>query len=469
MPEVRSYTPLPKGRTFHQACYDPKYDSVLYRGAFGAGKSLALTQQAADMALNYPGTRHMVVRKRFTDLRDTTLVTFQESVDPRLYTYNKQEHTATFAGGAKLLFRGLDKLSKLGSVEVATVLADELYELSYDEFKMLKGRARQKGTAPEIAGKVIGASNPCDIGQSLNGPEWMYVYFEKQPKDAPGKFPGRFQVAANSFDNPFLPQDYVANLMRDYPPSWVRRFLYGDWGTVPKGDPVFTGFTRDMHGGPWHVDPALRPVEGLPMYRGWDFGWHHPAVVWFQRDPDGRVLVHDVLMGSNEYLVQFAPRVLAHSRSELFNKMFYAEFEAGDHAGHQVKDSAEKTSIQILESAPYNLKFSTRPAHVSESLETMQRLMNTVIKSAPGIVFHPRCEVLVAGAEGGYCRIRPTDGNQMSVTPYKDGFFEHPWDAFRYGLDMITRDGALTPFGRADTFKVGEPGWSYNDPQEAAA
>jgi len=461
MTEAHSYTPLPKGRVFHSACYDPLYDTVLYLGAFGAGKSLALVQQFADMAMRYPGTRYLIVRKRFTDLRDTTLTTFKESVDERLYTYNKQENTATFINGSVILFRGLDKMKKVGSLEVAAVGIDEAYELTFDEFKMLKARARQKGTPREIAGKIIASSNPCDIGKNENGPEWLYVYFHLQPKENPSKYRGRFHVKANSLENPYLPPDYVPNLQRDYPVSWVRRFIYGEWGTVPKGDAVFKGFMRDFRGGAWHVDSQLKPIKGLPIVRGWDFGWHHPATVWCQLDPDRRLLIHDVLIGNNEYLREYAPRVLAHSQSELFNGHAFHDFEFVDHAGNQVKDSAEKTSVQILEE-DYKLRCQSRPAHVSEELEAIQKQMNLLIKGSPGIVIHPRCELIIAAMEGGYCRIRPTDGNQMTITPYKDGYYEHPMDALRYVFNGLMRGGGLTAPQSSDNISIAEPGWSYN-------
>lgn len=458
MAEAHSYKPLSKGRIFHDACYNPRYDTVLYLGAFGAGKSLALVQQVVDMAMTYPGTRYLVVRKRYTDLRDTTLVTFKESVDPRLYTYNKAEHDATMVNGSVIMFRGLDKMTKVGSIEVAVVAVDELYELSFDEFKMLKARARQKGTPDAIAKKLIAASNPCDIGKNPNGPEWMYIYFHKEPEANPTKYDGRFHVKANSLENPYLPKDYVENLMRDYPPSWVRRFIYGEWGTVPKGDPVFNGFMRDLRKEPWHVDAKMKPIEGIPVLRGWDFGWHHPATVWAQVDPDGRILIHDVMVGNQEYLRQYAPRALS---NPLFigGRWFFSDY--ADHAGHQVKDSAEKTSIQILEEE-FKLKVDTRPAHVSESLEHIQKQLGLVIKGAPGIVYHPRCEVLIAAMEGGYCRIRAIDGNQMGITPYKDGFYEHPMDAKRYIFDGIMRSGGLTNNRPADTMSIAEPGWAYN-------
>lgn len=466
MPEVHSYTPLPKGKIFHNACYNRAYDAVAYIGAFGSGKSIAMSQQFADMAATYPGTRYLLVRKRFTDLRETTLATFFETVDPRLYTYNKSEHKATFPNGSYILFGGLDKMRKVGSLEMDAVGVDEAYEITYDEFKMLKARAnRHKGCPPEI-GKIILTSNPCDVGKNINSDAWMYVYFVAEPKAQPEKYKGRFYVQANSLENPYLSPDYVPNLMRDYPASWARRFIHGEWGTVPKGDPVFNNFKRDFRGGPWHVDPKLQVIKGLPVYRAWDFGWHHPAVVWFQLDPDGRVLVHDVMMGTNEYLRQFAPRVVAHSQSELFAGQIWAPEEFADHAGHQHKDSAEKTSVEILE-APvkdggFGLRVSTKPAHVSEGLENIQKAMNAVVKDAPGIVFHPRCEVLIGGAEGGYCRIRPTDGNAMLVTPYKDGFYEHPWDALRYGFDGLTRGGGLTATRSSDNMVIAEPSYGYN-------
>jgi PBSX family phage terminase large subunit len=433
---------------FHNACYSEAYDSVLYLGAFGAGKSLALVQQFADMAAQYPNTRYLLVRKRYADLKDTTLITFKESVDPRLYDFHKTDHNANFHNGSVIMFRGLDKMTKLGSVEVAAVGVDELYELTFDDFKMLKGRARQKGTPPEIAKKIIAASNPSDIG------EWMHKYFESE------KEKGRFYVKANSLENPHLPKGYVENLVRDYPPSWIRRFIYGEWGSVPKGEAVFQGFMRTMHGQPWHVDEKLVPIKGVPLLRGWDFGWHHPANAFCQMDPDGRLLIHDIMMGSNEYLIQYAPKVVAQTAN-----MFpgYEIHDFGDHAGHQVKDTAEKTAIQLLETE-HGIVVSTRPAHVSKGLERIQKMLSMVIKKAPGIVIHPRCEAIITGFEGGYCRLRATDGNSMDINPYKDGFYEHQFDAIRYIVDGLGRNSNVDE--RLDRMSIGEPGWSYN-PSEA--
>jgi hypothetical protein len=63
--------------------------------------------------------------------------------------------------------------------------------------------------------------------------------------------------------------------------------------------------------------------------------------------------------------------------------------------------------------------------------------------------------------EGGYCRIKPTDGNQMSITPYKDGFYEHPMDAQRYLVDGIARGGGLNSMRASDTINIAEPNWIH--------
>ncbi len=87
-------------------------------------------------------------------------------------------------------------------------------------------------------------------------------------------------------------------------------------------------------------------------------------------------------------------------------------------------------------------------------------MMNTIIKNAPGVVIHPRCEHFIAGIEGGYCRVKPKDGRQMDIKPYKDGFYEHVQDANRYIIDGIFRSGNMTE--RVDHVKIQEPGWGYN-------
>ena len=70
---------------------------LLYSGAFGAGKSRILCEKGNFLSLKYPGNRGLIVRKKFTDLRDTTMYTWWKFVflDDHKANYNKNEHLLT--------------------------------------------------------------------------------------------------------------------------------------------------------------------------------------------------------------------------------------------------------------------------------------------------------------------------------------------------------------------------------------
>ena len=91
---------------------------VLFSGAFGAGKSVALCTKALKLSLDYPGNFGLICRKVRATLAQTTLKTFMELVCPRelITDYNKSEGLVTLTNGSQVLFGGLDDPLKLGSL-----------------------------------------------------------------------------------------------------------------------------------------------------------------------------------------------------------------------------------------------------------------------------------------------------------------------------------------------------------------
>jgi len=84
---------------------------------------------------------------------------------------------------------------------------------------------------------------------------------------------------------------------------------------------------------------------GLRVIRSWDFGYHCPACVFLQIDADGRVLVLDELVGSEDLLIDFAARVLEKSRQRFPEATFE---DICDPAGAQRSDKSNQSSIEIL-------------------------------------------------------------------------------------------------------------------------
>jgi len=139
---------------------------VLFSGAFGAGKSVALCTKALKLSLDYPDNFGLICRKVRATLSQTTLKTFLDMVCPRelIREYNKTEGLITLTNGSQVLFGGLDDPLKLGSLNLGWVGIDEAIETTEDDWKMLEGRLR----LPGVHHQIFAATNP--------GPPAHYLY-----------------------------------------------------------------------------------------------------------------------------------------------------------------------------------------------------------------------------------------------------------------------------------------------------
>lgn len=181
-----------------------------------------------------------------------------------------------------------------------------------------------------------------------------------------------------------------------------------------EGTRVFPGFRIDMH---------VKQLKANPyrtIWRGWDFGYNHPACVWVQFDELGRLNVLHELLGEEVLINEFAAEVKARSR-RLFPGCTFKD--AGDPAGQAVNDKSERTTIDILRSLGIRINMRKRP--VREGINTIRGLLVPQADDKPRFVIDPSCEHLIDGFLGGYVRDEDDD-------PIKDGFYEHIFDALRY-------------------------------------
>jgi hypothetical protein len=122
------------------------------------------------------------------------------------------------------------------------------------------------------------ASNP-------SGHNWLYHRFVNPQR----RQPNTAWFRSTSFDNPYLPPEYLNSLLQ-YPAPWVRRYvlcqfddfagqIYEGWGwdshviepyELPPGAVVWMGMdpgTRSPTAGLWvHVDAASRTLTGIAEY-----------------------------------------------------------------------------------------------------------------------------------------------------------------------------------------------------------
>lgn len=402
-----NYEPLKWAEDFHTG--DWKWACCV--GGLGSGKSRASIEEIKALALENPGYTYLIGRKTFPSLRDTAMKSFFQCMEPGLVKdYNQVRGDVTLINGARVIFRGLDDVEKLKSLEIAGFFINEANEITKEMFDMLKSRTREKigGREPTRYRGILDL-NPVDEGH------WIPQVFMFNPPS------GHKLFQSTTYDNvKNLPQDYIQELQRTYSTAMQERMIWGLFTKIFNGRPVYDRFKGGGHIVSCEYDPLL------PLVRVWDFGYNNPAVVWMQiKNMQVRILAEK--MGKRIYLDDFIKDEVLPYELGLFGKDVYKHFDYCDPHGSDESDKG-KTSVSIMNENGIYPVF--RKTSIKEGIRAVKSCMDTKDRDtgAPNFLIHPRCTILIEGFEGGYRREDDEDD------PFKDGWYDHLQDCCRYGI-----------------------------------
>ena len=292
MTTVKFGTPLPIHVPFHESA--AKFRTAF--GAAGSGKSYAGCDEAIKWALLYPGIEGMVTRVTAPELRDTTERVFHSRVPPELWAAGKLKRAGghfesfTFPNGSRILFRSMDDWMKHKSLNLGFIFFDEMTEFSEDDFHGMRMRLRQSDLTPEALergyrGKITrhgawGATNPA-------GHDWAWRLFHPKSPDRLRVDGGVDAFFSTTLDNPFLPPDYVDDML-NMPKQYVLRYVLCQFDD-------FAGRIYERFGEPGTIIPHPQFPDGRPgpmVWMGMDPGTENPtAGVWCWVDEANHRLV----------------------------------------------------------------------------------------------------------------------------------------------------------------------------------
>lgn len=354
MPVEFKYDPLPKQEMFHNA--PQKYR--LYAGGYGSAKTTAGVIDMAMIGLRWKRNLLLITRATYPELRDTTRKEFLEipvevngkeyafGHSPLVTSWNKSDNHMTLMNGTEILFRPLDKLDKIKSLNLGAFLMDEATEFPEDTFLALTGRLRRVlacstcGKKPPrkwVNGKVVQTliCPRCNVytiqhfGLATTNPEghdWVWkrwvagaerlqewkhptAYGELSTFEAvKGDY---YVVTATSDENPYLPENYVPDMLSNYPEEWVKRYVYGSFETFSGN--IYHEFRDEKP----YVVPAFELPEDWYRFVGIDHGLRNPtAVLWLAVSPEGRVYVYDEFYASGKLVSELVEIIKLKSRGQ---------------------------------------------------------------------------------------------------------------------------------------------------------
>jgi hypothetical protein len=181
----------------------------LYSGGVGSGKTRAGVIEAFRQP---PGSTGTILAPTYPMLRDATLRTFLELADQArvLRSFHKEEMTAVLGGNRTVMFRSADRPNTLRGPNLGWFWPDEAAMM------------------PELVWKIMIARLRCEPGiawctTTPRGKDWLWKKFV----DAPS--PSYTCIRASSRTNPFLPADFIAELVDAYDAQFALQEIEGDF------------------------------------------------------------------------------------------------------------------------------------------------------------------------------------------------------------------------------------------------
>lgn len=177
----------------------------------GTGKTMWALMKGDLLSRFYRNNLGLVVRNKFTDLRDSTMKDYTEYTGKHIPQGTKE---ARYANGSVILFRHAKELSGLKNVNLGWVYIEQAEEFPTDtQFQLLRFRLRRDLAIDEDYWSTIEEAgdiwpflqdlhdNPLNQMMTIanaNGHNWCWKMFIKSPQD-------EFScIQANSFDNTWL-------------------------------------------------------------------------------------------------------------------------------------------------------------------------------------------------------------------------------------------------------------------------
>ena len=184
-----------------------------YIAGVGTGKSTALIAKALFHSKESPNNLGVIVRKQYSDLRNSTIKDFQDYTNLKV---NESNHEVRFPNGSTLLFIHGDILDSLKNINCGFFGIEQAEEFTDDTaWQFLKMRLRRD--VKFRTGFIIG---------NTAGHNWIYDIYKRS-----GPPPNHELIEANTYDFAGIYKDrpdYIKNL-ETLPKQLFERFVMNSW------------------------------------------------------------------------------------------------------------------------------------------------------------------------------------------------------------------------------------------------
>lgn len=238
-------------------------------GGYGSGKTKVAIDKVLIKNLQSQGKAVAYYLPTFKLIKEVAIERFPEAFEEYGidFTLNKSDFDIRTKYG-KILLRNMSNPETIVGYETFYSLIDETDILPQVKMNLAVAKilGRNRATPPQ------GQINQTDVVGTPEGYKWLYDFFIKNPTE------NKTTIHAKTFDNPFLPLDYIDTLKETYTAAQVKAYTNGEFVNL-KGDTVYQSYNRKAH----RTDTDVMANETL--YIGLDFNvGNMNAVIFVMRN-----------------------------------------------------------------------------------------------------------------------------------------------------------------------------------------
>ena len=352
---------------------------TLFGGAAGGGKSYAQLIDALIFALRYPGSRQLVLRRTFPELKRSLIQVSLSLYPTAVAVYGETSHKWKFVNGSAIEFGSCDSendVTKYQSAEYDVIRFDELTHFTKFQFTYLLSRVRGVNGYPK---QVKSSTNPGGVGHGWVKERYIDNRIPGEVQD------GRLFLPAKVQDNAFLMKkdpDYLKRLQMLDERS-RKALLYGEWDLF-EGQ-YFGEFSKDLH-----VCPPPDPIPAWwKRYLAIDYGLDMLAALWIALEPNGTAWVYREVYRSGMILSEAAEAMVQAEGGEHIDQrlappdLFSRRQETGRSAIDIFAESGLYFDRAMGERVPgwYAVKEYLRPFEDEQGIRTAKLKISPVCKN----------------------------------------------------------------------------------------
>jgi len=334
---------------------------------FGSGKSYAGTLKTIIKKLQYPKINVAYYLPNYPLIRDICFNQFPQMCEELglYYQLNKSDKELHIKDFGKIIFRNMSEPEMIVGYEVGYSLIDEADILPRHKmdkaFRQILARNRSK-----LPNKQ---PNQVDLVSTPEGYKFAYNLMVANKPD------NYRLIKASTYDNPYLPDDYIETLKQTYDERLLQQYLLGEFVNI-NGSAVYHSFERDVH-----VCDNIDINPALPLIISWDFNISPYNAVFFIQIINGIVTVVDNAIIYNKPVVDTIAHIkekFGHLGAQLYSATIY-----GDSAGKARSQGTAQTNYEFIKNAGWHkLMIKTANPRVQDRVN----VFNSMLRNGNGDV-----------------------------------------------------------------------------------